>query len=95
MTACIPLTQEMEDQLSEYAIGVSHDNADAGLTTASAWCYLPGPDLGDGTNYPTVISVNSMDLLRYGSCEGILTYGKGSTACEQIGEGWFCTVGKE
>jgi len=85
----------MEDQLSEYAIGVSHDNIDSGLYNAQVWCYLSGVDLGDGTNFPTVVSVYSVDLLKYGSCEGIMTYGKGSTACEGIGEGWFCVVGRE
>lgn len=86
----------MENQLSEYAVGVAHDNHDAGIDgTSSVWCYLAGPDLGDGTNYPTVIAVNSKDLLKYGSCQGILTNGSGSTNCQEIGEGWFCVIGKE
>jgi hypothetical protein len=91
----------LQEQLNEAAIGLAHDNVDDGLVNASVWCYTPtdfNTDTdGDGQadSMPIVTAVNSVDLLKYGSCGNVLRFGHGATDCRDIGGGWFCVIAKE
>ena len=93
LTGCIGLPVWLYPKEDEIALNTARGNFDAGLDYASVWCYTPSGSFDDqGNEYPIVTSVNSLDMLYYGGCEGILKNGKGATQCSEVGGGWFCVI---